>query len=76
MVVSGIRSLDMAKNIVDSGDADLIAMSRPLIREPDLIARWQRGDKNPSDCVSCFKCHSKNDEPVQCRKEQGLHKNG
>ena len=76
MVVSGIRSLDMAQSIVDSGDADLIAMSRPLIREPDLIARWQRGDNVPSDCVSCMKCHSKNDEPVQCRKEQGLHNNG
>jgi 2,4-dienoyl-CoA reductase-like NADH-dependent reductase (Old Yellow Enzyme family) len=74
MIVSGIRSLDMAQNIVDSGDADLISMSRPLIREPDLIARWQRGDEKPSDCISCFKCHSKNQEPVQCRKKQGLGK--
>jgi 2,4-dienoyl-CoA reductase-like NADH-dependent reductase (Old Yellow Enzyme family) len=74
MIVSGIRSLYMAQSIVNSGDADLISMSRPLIREPGLIARWQRGEEKPSDCVSCFKCHSKNKESVQCRKEQGLVK--
>ena len=67
MVVHGIRSLEMAKNIVDSGDADLISMSRPLIQEPDLIARWQRGETWPSKCISCLRCHSLNDEPVQCR---------
>ncbi len=52
----GIRSLEMAKSIVDSGDADLISMCRPLIREPDLIARWQKGEVAPSKCISCNKC--------------------
>ncbi len=69
MVVSGIRKLETAQNIVDGGDADLISLSRPLIKEPDLIARWQRGDTRSSDCVSCFRCHSKDNEPVQCRKK-------
>jgi len=67
MVVHMIRSLEMAKCIVDSGDADLISMCRPFIREPDLIARWQRGETWPAKCISCLKCHSLNDEPVQCR---------
>jgi len=69
MLVSGVRRLETAQSIVDSGDADLVSMSRPLIREPDLIARWQKGDSSSSDCVSCFRCHSKNEEPVQCRKK-------
>jgi len=67
MVVQGIRSLEMAKNIVESGDADLISISRPFIREPELVARWQRGETWPSQCISCHRCHSENDEPVQCR---------
>jgi len=39
ILVGGIRSLQTAENVVDSGDADLLSMSRPLIRQPDLIAR-------------------------------------
>jgi 2,4-dienoyl-CoA reductase-like NADH-dependent reductase (Old Yellow Enzyme family) len=72
IVVSGIRSLEMAESIIGNSDADLVSMSRPFIREPSLIARWQSGKKEFSDCISCFKCHSTNDEPVQCRKEEGL----
>jgi 2,4-dienoyl-CoA reductase-like NADH-dependent reductase (Old Yellow Enzyme family) len=33
-------------------------MSRPLIREPDLINRWKAGDLTKAACVSdnmCFK---------------------
>jgi 2,4-dienoyl-CoA reductase-like NADH-dependent reductase (Old Yellow Enzyme family) len=67
MLVSGIRSLKVAQSIIDNGDADLISMCRALIQEPDLIARWQRGETAPSKCISCQKCHSLNDEPVHCR---------
>ena len=56
MMVGGIRSLAMVKSIVDSGDADLISMCRPFIREPDLILRWQRGEEEPAKCISCNKC--------------------
>jgi 2,4-dienoyl-CoA reductase-like NADH-dependent reductase (Old Yellow Enzyme family) len=67
IVVGGIRSLETARSIVDNGDADLISMCRPFIQQPALIARWQRGDGRPSKCTSCLRCHSLNDEPVQCR---------
>ncbi len=56
MVVGGIRSLEMAKEIVASGDADLISMSRPFIRETGLVARWQRGEEWSARCISCSKC--------------------
>jgi 2,4-dienoyl-CoA reductase-like NADH-dependent reductase (Old Yellow Enzyme family) len=67
IAVQGIRSLGMAQSIIDHGDADLISMCRPLILEPDLIARWQRGETGPSKCTSCQKCHSLDDDPVHCR---------
>jgi 2,4-dienoyl-CoA reductase-like NADH-dependent reductase (Old Yellow Enzyme family) len=69
MVVLGIRSIQTAQSIVDSGDADLISMSRPFIREPGLIARWRQGDRAPAKCISCGKCDVWNDEPIQCREK-------
>jgi 2,4-dienoyl-CoA reductase-like NADH-dependent reductase (Old Yellow Enzyme family) len=69
ILVGGIRNLETAKNIIDSGDADLVSMCRPLIREPDLITRWMRGETSPSKCISCNRCHSINEEMVRCRAE-------
>ena len=47
----------MADKIVLEGIADYISMSRPLIREPDLINRWKNGDMRKAECKSdnlCF----------------------
>jgi len=58
MAVGGIRSLEMATDIVESGDADFVSMCRPFIREPDLVARWEGGDRSPARCISCNRCQS------------------
>ena len=70
--VGGIRSLKMAQDIVNSGDADLISMSRPFIRQPDLIARWQRGETKPAACISCNRCMGivRKGEPLECGEER------
>jgi len=56
MLVGGVRSLDKMETILASGFADYFAMSRPLIREPDLPARWASGDRTRAACVSCSGC--------------------
>ena len=56
MLVGGIRSSEVAEQIVRDGLADYISMSRPLIREPNLINRWKSGDTEPATCVSCNGC--------------------
>lgn len=56
LLVGGIRSFETAEEIVSSGVVDLISLSRPLIHEPDLVARWTDGDRRPSSCVSCNRC--------------------
>jgi len=33
-----------------------VAMGRALLREPDLLARWQRGDTAEALCIHCNKC--------------------
>jgi len=35
---------------------DAVSMSRPFIREPNLVNRWLRGDLSPALCISCNKC--------------------
>ncbi len=46
--VGGMRILPVMQEIVRSGAADCVSLCRPLIREPDLIKRWQQGDTRPS----------------------------
>jgi 2,4-dienoyl-CoA reductase-like NADH-dependent reductase (Old Yellow Enzyme family) len=74
MLVGGIRSLEMAEDILRSGDADMISMSRPLVREPGLIARWRRGDTAPAKCLSCNKCFGfgARGAPLECGEERRL----
>jgi 2,4-dienoyl-CoA reductase-like NADH-dependent reductase (Old Yellow Enzyme family) len=52
-LVTGFRSLPVMEEVIQSGVVELISLSRPLIREPDLIKRWKAGDTRPADCISC-----------------------
>ena len=56
MLVGGMRSPEIIEEVLGAGIADYASMSRPLIREPDLPARWQRGDRNRAGCISCLGC--------------------
>lgn len=67
ILVGGLRSLETCEDIVASGDAELVAMSRPFIREPRLIARWQAGDTAPATCVGDNLCFA------PARSGQGLY---
>ncbi len=77
ILVGGIRSFEVAEQIVADGNADYISMSRPFIREPDLINRWQGGDRRPAECTSdnlCLKLAFKG-EGVYCgTRERELKK--
>ena len=56
ILVGGIRSFHVAERLVEQGVADYISMSRPFIREPDLINRWRSGDLNKAKCISNNRC--------------------
>jgi len=56
ILVGGIRSFEVAEELVQGGTADYISISRPLICEPGLIRRWREGDRRPSECVSDNAC--------------------
>ena len=57
ILVGGFRSLAVSEKFLQEGICDFIALSRPLIREPELISRWKAGDTSPATCISdnlCF----------------------
>jgi 2,4-dienoyl-CoA reductase-like NADH-dependent reductase (Old Yellow Enzyme family) len=57
ILVGGIRSLPVAERLATEGICDFVSLSRPFIREPDLINRWQSGDRRKARCNSdnlCF----------------------
>jgi 2,4-dienoyl-CoA reductase-like NADH-dependent reductase (Old Yellow Enzyme family) len=56
ILVGGIRSYEVAARLIEKEEADYIALSRPLIREPDLVRRWQSGDRRRATCISCNQC--------------------
>ena len=56
ILVGGFRSLEGCSKILDANIADFISLSRPLVREPRLINRWQAGDIARARCISCNLC--------------------
>lgn len=56
ILVGGIRTRGVMESLIEGGYADMIAMSRTLIREPDLVAKLESGEVDGASCVSCNKC--------------------
>ncbi|MEE8483248.1 MAG: NADH:flavin oxidoreductase [Nitrospinota bacterium] len=56
MVVGGFRSFEVIEAALQNGTADYISLCRPFIREPDLVKRWQSGNREKAGCLSCNGC--------------------
>ena len=57
-LVNGIRTRRCMEAIAEKGVADLISMSRPFIREPDLVKRLKAGQE-AAMCTTCDACRSR-----------------
>ncbi len=55
--VGGYRSKKIMEYAIKTKKCDMISLSRPFIREPDLIYKFKTG-KEKADCISCNRCHS------------------
>jgi 2,4-dienoyl-CoA reductase-like NADH-dependent reductase (Old Yellow Enzyme family) len=75
ILVGGLRSPGVMKKELEDCVADFLAMSRPFIREPALVKRWENGDLRKAKCVSCNKCFdSFAIRPLRCYVENPLEK--
>ncbi|MBP3852534.1 MAG: NADH:flavin oxidoreductase [Erysipelotrichaceae bacterium] len=58
MVVGGFRSQDVIEAVLNRTKIEMISLSRPLLREPDLPNRWKEDPSRVSQCISCNRCYS------------------
>lgn len=67
ILVGGIRTTETMNDIIESGDADFLAMARPFIREPDLGNKLAAGRSGMVECVSCNMCLAHDGyDPLRC----------
>ncbi|MDD6194617.1 MAG: NAD(P)/FAD-dependent oxidoreductase [Lachnospiraceae bacterium] len=71
MTVGNIRDPQVANDILERGDADLIGMGRGLIADPDWVNKVEFGDvKDIRKCISCnVGCAGNrigNNRPIRC----------
>ena len=57
ILTGGNHDIDNMERLLNETDIEYFAMSRPLIREPDLPNRWLNGDRTKAKCISCSKCY-------------------
>jgi 2,4-dienoyl-CoA reductase-like NADH-dependent reductase (Old Yellow Enzyme family) len=55
ILLGGINRLDTVRRALAEG-FEFVAMARALLREPDLVARLERGVTSESLCIHCNKC--------------------
>ena len=55
-LVGGVRSRKTAEEFLNDGTCDVISVSRPLIREPDIVDKWMEDPEYRAKCVSCNGC--------------------
>jgi len=55
ILLGGLNRLDTIENALAEG-FEFVALGRALLREPDLIRRWQAGDEGEALCIHCNKC--------------------
>ncbi|MBD3157938.1 MAG: NADH:flavin oxidoreductase [Candidatus Lokiarchaeota archaeon] len=54
-VVNGFRERKTMEQAIEQGLSDLISMSRPFIREPDLVRKIKHGQEEV-ECIRCDAC--------------------
>jgi 2,4-dienoyl-CoA reductase-like NADH-dependent reductase (Old Yellow Enzyme family) len=74
IMVGGLRSPGFLEELLQRGEADLVSLCRPLIRQPGLIGDWANGQMDTARCKSCNLCLEglRNGHQLRCWQE-GLH---
>ncbi|MBV8461941.1 MAG: NADH:flavin oxidoreductase [Acidimicrobiales bacterium] len=55
VLLGGINQLDTAESALAEGFG-FVAMARALLRDPDLVSRWEKGENRAGTCIHCNKC--------------------
>jgi len=75
IIVGGMRSKAVMEEVLFSGDADFIAMSRPLINDPNFPNLMKSGEQERSACISASNCWAENiGEGIACKCENSYQR--
>ena len=55
ILLGGINNLSTVQLALEEG-FDFVAIGRALLREPDLVKRWEEGNDANGACIHCNKC--------------------
>jgi 2,4-dienoyl-CoA reductase-like NADH-dependent reductase (Old Yellow Enzyme family) len=55
ILLGGVNRLDTVESALAEGFS-FVAMARALLREPDLIGRWEKSSQAEGLCIHCNKC--------------------
>ena len=55
ILLGGVNRLETVESALAEGFS-FVAMARALLREPDLIRRWEKGSDDEGLCIHCNKC--------------------
>lgn len=55
ILLGGINRMETAEDALSEGFS-MVAMARALLREPDLVRRWESGAATDGLCIHCNKC--------------------
>ncbi|MHA1263642.1 MAG: NADH:flavin oxidoreductase [Candidatus Helarchaeota archaeon] len=82
MLVGGIYRYDTIRQILNTTSIEFCALSRPLIRQPDLPNLWREGRCFEAECIHCNLCtqdflvHGASCKGVRCIKKEREQKKG
>ena len=72
-VVGGIISAEMADQIIDEGSADMVAMARALLADPDMLNKSYRGKaEDARPCLRCWDCCGNGYNHIHCAVNPAL----
>jgi len=58
ITVGGFGSLEEVEEVLKRGAADIVALGRALIADPELPNKWRHGGL-PRPCIRCNRCHTR-----------------
>jgi NADPH-dependent 2,4-dienoyl-CoA reductase/sulfur reductase-like enzyme len=75
--VGGIKTLEQAEEIIAAGKADMVAMARALLCDPDLINKSRRGKpETVRPCLRCWGCADNYGSYTMCTNNPALGRSG
>ena len=66
--VGSISSIEAADRIIAEGKADIVAMVRSILADPEIVNKEMHGQTDSRPCLRCFTCNkqTRNFYPIRC----------